>query len=104
MKKPDSDNKHTMKNSLLFVGLDVHAKEITVALAAGGEKTGPLLVPDLRDRGCLWRGNFIARKGAACTRAAAKSPRHSGSRCPTSGARQPLHDRAGDEMRRVRLE
>jgi len=31
------DNKHTMKNSLLFVGLDVHAQNITIALASAGE-------------------------------------------------------------------
>ena len=31
-------NKHTMKIDLLFIGLDVHAKTITVALAeSGGE-------------------------------------------------------------------
>jgi transposase len=30
-----TDNKHTMKNSLLFVGLDVHAQNITVAVAPG---------------------------------------------------------------------
>ena len=29
-------NKHTMKKELLFVGLDVHAKSITLALAEGG--------------------------------------------------------------------
>ena len=29
-------NKHTMKKELLFVGLDVHAKTITLALAEGG--------------------------------------------------------------------
>ena len=29
-------NKHTMKKSLLFVGLDVHAQNITLALAEGG--------------------------------------------------------------------
>jgi len=28
--------KHTMKQELLFVGLDVHAKNITIALAEGG--------------------------------------------------------------------
>ena len=27
--------KHTMKEKLLFVGLDVHAKNITIALAEG---------------------------------------------------------------------
>lgn len=35
MMKP-ADNKHTMKNQLLFLGLDVHAKEITVAVAESG--------------------------------------------------------------------
>ena len=30
-----TNNKHTMKE-LLFVGLDVHAKNITIALAGGG--------------------------------------------------------------------
>ena len=29
-------NKHTMKKNLLFIGLDVHAKNITIALAEGG--------------------------------------------------------------------
>ena len=36
MIEPTSNNKHTMKKELLFVGLDVHAKNITVALAEGG--------------------------------------------------------------------
>ncbi len=38
MKKP-TPNKHTMKPQLLFLGLDVHAKNIAIALAdgAGGE-------------------------------------------------------------------
>ena len=31
-----TNNKHTMKKELLFVGLDVHAKNITIALAEGG--------------------------------------------------------------------
>mgnify|MGYP000281519957 CR=1 FL=1 len=31
-----TNNKHTMKKSLLFVGLDVHAQNITIALAEGG--------------------------------------------------------------------
>ena len=31
-----TDNKHTMKKELLFVGLDVHAQSITLALAEGG--------------------------------------------------------------------
>jgi len=35
MMKP-TNNKHTMKKKLLFAGLDVHAKNITVALAEGG--------------------------------------------------------------------
>ena len=35
MIKP-THNKHTMKKELLFLGLDVHAKNITVALAEGG--------------------------------------------------------------------
>ena len=35
MIKP-TNNKHTMKKQLLFVGLDVHAKNITIALAEGG--------------------------------------------------------------------
>jgi len=30
-----TDNKHTMKKSLLFVGLDVHAQNITIGLAPG---------------------------------------------------------------------
>ena len=30
-----TDNKHTMKKSLLFLGLDVHAQSITVGLAPG---------------------------------------------------------------------
>ena len=34
MKEP-THNKHTMKNSLLFVGLDVHAQSITIGLAPG---------------------------------------------------------------------
>lgn len=33
--KPNSNNKHTMKKELLFVGLDVHAKTITIATAPG---------------------------------------------------------------------
>ena len=33
MIKPNSNNKHTMKKELLFIGLDVHAKSITIALA-----------------------------------------------------------------------
>ena len=28
-------NKHTMKKNLLFIGLDVHAKTITIAVAPG---------------------------------------------------------------------
>ena len=32
-----TDNKHTMKKSLLFVGLDVDAQNITIALALTGE-------------------------------------------------------------------
>ena len=28
-------NQHTMKKNLLFIGLDVHAKNITIALAPG---------------------------------------------------------------------
>lgn len=32
-----ADNKHTMKKSLLFVGLDVHAQYITSPLALAGE-------------------------------------------------------------------
>ena len=32
-----TDNKHTMKNSLLFVGLDVHAQNITITLDSGGK-------------------------------------------------------------------
>jgi hypothetical protein len=36
MKKPNSNNKHTMKNELLFAGLDVHAQNIAIALAEGG--------------------------------------------------------------------
>src|SRR6188768_3743558 len=35
MKKP-THNKHTMKKELLFVGLDVHAQNIAIALAEGG--------------------------------------------------------------------
>ncbi len=35
MKKP-TPNKHTMKQELLSVGLDVHAKNIAIALAEGG--------------------------------------------------------------------
>jgi hypothetical protein len=35
MMKP-ANNKHTMKKQLLFIGLYVHAKNITVALAEGG--------------------------------------------------------------------
>lgn len=35
MKKP-THNKHTMKSKLLFVGLDVHAKNIAIALAEAG--------------------------------------------------------------------
>ena len=31
-----TNNKHTMKKSLLFVGLDVHAQNIAIALAEGG--------------------------------------------------------------------
>lgn len=31
-----TNNKHTMKKKLLFLGLDVHAKNITIALAEGG--------------------------------------------------------------------
>ena len=31
-----TNNKHTMKKQLLFVGLDVHAKNIAIALAEGG--------------------------------------------------------------------
>ena len=31
-----TNNKHTMKKKLLFIGLDVHAKSITIALAEGG--------------------------------------------------------------------
>ena len=34
MIKP-THNKHTMKKELLFAGLDVHAKNITIALAPG---------------------------------------------------------------------
>ncbi len=34
MKKPTHD-KHTMKQELLFLGLDVHAKNIAIALADG---------------------------------------------------------------------
>ncbi len=34
MKKP-TPNKHTMKQELLSVGLDVHAKNIAIALAEG---------------------------------------------------------------------
>ncbi|MEO6061714.1 MAG: transposase [Thermoflexales bacterium] len=34
MKQP-TPNKHTMKPELLFLGLDVHAKNIAIALAAG---------------------------------------------------------------------
>ena len=34
MKEP-THNKHTMKKQLLFVGLDVHAQSITIALAEG---------------------------------------------------------------------
>ena len=30
------NNKHTMNKKLLFAGLDVHAKNITIALAEGG--------------------------------------------------------------------
>ena len=40
---PNSNNKHTIDKKLRFVGLDVHAKEITVALAEGGEKSEPHL-------------------------------------------------------------
>ena len=32
-----TNNKHTMKKKLRFVGLDVHAKNITIALAESGE-------------------------------------------------------------------
>src|SRR4051812_28008790 len=35
MKEP-KHNKHTMKKQLLFVGLDVHAQRIAIALAEGG--------------------------------------------------------------------
>ncbi len=35
MKKP-TPNKHTMKQELLFLGLDVHAKNIAIALAEAG--------------------------------------------------------------------
>ena len=31
-----TNNKHTMNKKLLFAGLDVHAKNITIALAEGG--------------------------------------------------------------------
>ena len=34
-----TNNKHTMKKQLLFIGLDVHAKSITIALAEGGGGT-----------------------------------------------------------------
>ena len=36
MRKPTSNNKHTMNKELLFVGLDVHAQNIAIALAEGG--------------------------------------------------------------------
>ena len=36
MRKPTSNNKHTMNKALLFVGLDVHAQNIALALAEGG--------------------------------------------------------------------
>ncbi len=35
---PNSNNKHTMSKKVRFVGLDVHAKEITVALAEGARR------------------------------------------------------------------
>jgi len=35
-----TNNKHTMKNSLLFIGLDVHAQNITIALADEAEAAG----------------------------------------------------------------
>ena len=36
-----TNNKHTMKKKLLFIGLDVHAKNITIALAeSGGDSDG----------------------------------------------------------------
>ena len=35
MIKP-TNNKHTMKKKLLFIGLDVHAQNIAIALADGG--------------------------------------------------------------------
>ena len=34
MREP-ANNKHTMKKPLLFIGLDVHAKTITIAVAPG---------------------------------------------------------------------
>ena len=37
MMKP-TNNKHTMKKKLLFLGLDVHAKNITIALAEGARE------------------------------------------------------------------
>ena len=36
MRKPTSNNKHTMNKALLFLGLDVHAQNIAIALAEGG--------------------------------------------------------------------
>lgn len=36
MNEPTANNKHTMKKKLLFLGLDVHAKNLTLALAEGG--------------------------------------------------------------------
>ena len=36
MSKPTSNNKHTMNKALLFLGLDVHAQNIAIALAEGG--------------------------------------------------------------------
>ena len=36
MKKPASNNKHTMNKELRFLGLDVHAQNIAIALAEGG--------------------------------------------------------------------
>ena len=40
MKKPSTNNKHTMTEKVLFLGLDVHAQSIAIALAEGGGAEG----------------------------------------------------------------
>ena len=57
-----ANNKHTMKKSLLFVGLDVHAQNITIGVALGDGTAARLYGTIPNDLHALEKGFAQLRK------------------------------------------